>query len=292
MTADGNPRRLVIRKSSRVGYTAAAVAASLYAVVHARRHVNWHQPTDLDARQFSKDELRPAIRHCLPAMAALDEALGSDRRVDAMLNMKLAGKTLRVAGSVAATAFRRFSSDLAILDEVSAYAPEVGREGSPIRLAERAIRNSPFKRLVVGSTPNERETCLITREWEATSLKMEYAVECPHCGAAAPLAWSDLHSLSSEEAADDDERAASARMACRSCGSLWGHERLPAACEAGRWQARGDGRWAGHWMDEGGTRPILRDGNGVARPWPIAVAMSIWGGYSLSASWADMVEAT
>lgn len=120
---------------------------------------------------------------------------------------------------------------------------------------------------------------------------MEYAVECPHCGAAAPLAWSDLHYLSSEEAADDDERAASARMACRSCGSLWGHERLPAACEAGRWQARGDGRWAGHWMDEGDARPILRDGNGVARPWPIAVAMSIWGGYSLSASWADMVEA-
>ena len=100
-----------------------------------------------------------------------------------------------------------------------------------------------------------------------------------------------MHYLSSEEAADDDERAASAHMACRSCGSLWGHERLPAACEAGRWQARGDGRWAGHWMDEGDARPILRDGNGVARPWPIAVAMSIWGGYSLSASWADMVEA-
>ena len=51
MTADGNPQRLVIRKSSRVGYTAAAVAASLYAIVHARRHVNWHQPTDLGARR-------------------------------------------------------------------------------------------------------------------------------------------------------------------------------------------------------------------------------------------------
>ena len=290
MTGDGTPRRVAVKKSARVGYTQVSVAATLYALAYTRRHVAFNQPTEADAKAFSKENVRPAIQYCAPAREAMDEAV--DKRSEhTILNTKIAGKILRISGSVAASAFRRFSSDYVILDEIAAYKRDVGGEGSPIRLAERSVRLSPFRRVIVGSTPGEVDSCAISDEYAESRLRLTFAIPCPHCGVKSPLRWQDIRYATPEEEPDIEARAATAQMVCRECGALWGHESLAAACAEGYWRHEDADRYKGAWIDESGRRPFLRSADGDALPWPPTVAFHIWAGYSIGVHWSEMVLA-
>ena len=166
MTGEGNPTKLAIIKSSRVGYTQTGISATLYSVVYSRRHISWNQTTLDDAVSFAKDTVRPAVDNCPPALEALEASAVDGRTKQAQTQMRFGGKYLRVSGAGSPAAFRRFTADMVFLDEVSGYKAGVGREGSPLSLAERSIRNSPFRRIIVGSTPAEEESCVISEAWD------------------------------------------------------------------------------------------------------------------------------
>ena len=289
MCAEGNPGHIAILKSSRVGYTQAGISATLYGVIYLRRHISWNQPTGDDAISFAKDTVRPAVNHCPPALEAL-EASGVDGRTkQAQTQMRFGGKFLRVSGAGSPAAFRRFTADQVYLDEVSGYKAEVGREGSPIMLAERSIRNSPFRRIVVGSTPAEEETCLITKQWAESKLQLTFAIPCPKCGHRAAIQWEDVTYCSAETHPDIEDRADTAMMRCRACNDLWGHEELPDATREGRWQHNEGGKYQGAWVDENGRRPVLRTPDGYPLKWPQSVGFYIWSGYSHTTHWRLLV---
>ena len=292
MTGEGNPTKLAIIKSSRVGYTQTGISATLYSVVYSRRHISWNQTTLDDAVSFAKDTVRPAVDNCPPALEALEASAVDGRTKQAQTQMRFGGKYLRVSGAGSPAAFRRFTADMVFLDEVSGYKAGVGREGSPLSLAERSIRNSPFRRIIVGSTPAEEESCVISEAWDRSRLKLTFAIPCPRCGKRAALQWEDVEYVSAEKLPDIEERADTAMMRCRSCRQLWGHEELPDATRQGRWEHREGGKYQDAWVDESGRRPVLRTSDGIAMRWPTSVGLYIWSAYSpIAHCWRDLVSA-
>ena len=162
--------------------------------------------------------------------------------------------------------FRGITADTVILDELDDY-PDVG-EGDVISLAARASTNSPWKLMIVGSTPTAKSTSQIARAMESVDLILDWNIPCPECGEHQAPKWSDIVF---DAEGEDVERAASAKMACRACGVLWTHDRL----QGGRFQAADD------VVAEGS----LSDG----KPWPPRVGLRINALSSPFTTWSDLV---
>ena len=262
------PKRLYLMKSARIGYTTTIQAVSIHHLVQRHRHVVIYLPSDPDAKTFGKTGLSPMMRDSPPCREIQELAVESgDGREARTSTMKMiGGKILRIIGAHVPGRFRGITADTVILDELDDY-PDVG-EGDVVSLAARASTNSPWKLMIVGSTPTAKSTSQIARAMESVDLILDWNIPCPECGEHQAPKWSDI--VFSAEG-EDVERAASAKMACRACGVLWTHDRL----QGGRFQAADD------VVAEGS----LSDG----KPWPARVGLRINALSSPFTRWSDLV---
>lgn len=267
----GGPRIVTLRKSAQVGYTSAMLAALCYFLTVEAHRVSIYLPHDRAAAGFSKDTVDPLIE-ANPALGAMVAAVADKRQLS--LALKVLGRAvLRVLGAVSPAQFRRFASEVVLLDELDGYPASIGNEGDAVALAGRATRNQGG-RIIAGSTPTLEGGSLIERQEERADLVFEYAVRCPCCSGFDVLAW---ERMLFDATGDIATRAASVRHACSQCGGEWRYADLPGALAGGRWQAEG-----GAWVDPGGA---LRG----APSWPRHVAFRIWSAYSPWWSWTEMV---
>ena len=293
----GNPRKIVVLKSARIGYSLTLLAALCFLTVRARRHIICYLPKDEDAKLFSKGSVDPTLKACEPA-AALLEAIDDKRRNDTMNYRSIGGRTIRILGSNVGNRFRSYTADAVFLDELDAYQANVGGEGSPVSLSATRTTNSPFRKQVCGGSPTHEDTSLTWREWTDCDLQLEFAVPCPHCGGYEPLEWENFHWDEADGTGRDNEkRANSVKHGCPSCGALWDWGKLRKALAEGRWQAKKtrleDGAevespWAGHWVRADGS-PQLIAPNGARAPWPKKIGMYVWAAYNIFYPWSEMV---
>ena len=292
MASDGGPERVVLMKAARVGYSAAMCAAICYAFGRARRHVTIYQPSNDAAKAFSKGTVMPAVQAC-PAIQDLVESIEDRRKVQSVAMARIGGKMLRIVGATSPLNFREFSSDWVFIDEVDALKPRIGEEGSPVALAARSIKNSPFRRMVAGGTPTT-EDALLWGEWLDAALRMKFVVPCPECGEKDDLRWGDLRFAVGGSDAP--------LMVCRANGCLWGYERLPEALSGGEWRVPemqpdpmdlsdpDPEPYAGHVLEVTSTGPVLVSPGGSAVEWPNKVALHVNALYSQWWSWSKAVE--
>lgn len=260
-------------KCSRVGYTKILMASAAYFLEHKKRSGAIYQPTDDDAKEFSKAEIDPMIRDVKP----LREAYGGDpekrgRKNNVHLKQFLA-VMLYIRGGHSGRSFRRLTIDWVFYDELEAFQRDVDGEGDPVSLGDGRITNSPTPKSVRGSTPKLKHDSLIYKEAETARHQFHYHVHCIHCLEPQTLEWSQIRW--------HDNDATTAHYVCPHCSGVMEYRDLRPMLDAGFWGTRD-----GYRIEDG----ALLDPEGMPAPWPRHIAFFIWAAYSLAFTWSELVD--
>jgi phage terminase large subunit GpA-like protein len=180
MDAFTDPRveQISVIKSARVGYTKVLNAMIGYHVDHDPCAILLVQPTEDDAKGYSKEEIEPMLRDC-PVVG--EKFVTSAKIVNSMLHKRFRGGLLQLAGARSPGNFRRVSRRVVLGDEVDGYPVSAGKEGDPIALAKRRAEHFWNRKYVWGSTPTIAGASRIEQLFFDGDQR-RYYVPCPHCG--------------------------------------------------------------------------------------------------------------
>ena len=237
-------REITLLKSARVGYTKMILAAIGYYAEHKRRNQAIWQPVDDDADEFVKTELDPMIRD-VPAMQRIFPWYNSRSKHNTLRQKTFLSSMLHIRGGRSAKNYRRLSLDVAYLDELDGFEPDVESEGSPDGLASKRLEGATFPKLICGSTPRIADTSLITHRAAHADRVFRYHVACPHCQTLQPLEFGGKHdNFGLKWHQGQPETAA---YLCAQCGGLF-----TQADYLQLWDADHGARWQddeGVWFD-------------------------------------------
>lgn len=181
LDAHGHPRIRVIdiQKSARIGWTLILQLVCGYWCHHNPRSILVTQPTEEDAREWSKEALDPFIED-VPQLAELFNA-PEVRAASTILHKFYTQGSIRLRGMQTGRGLRRFTVGGVVLDEIDAYPLVVNDDGDPVQLAAvraETVWNSVISR---GSTPLLDGFSRIQKLIAGASTGW-YLLECPHCG--------------------------------------------------------------------------------------------------------------
>lgn len=226
MDALTDPRieQVSFMKSARVGATKIMNAAIGYHVDHDPCAILVIQPTEDDAKGYSKEEIEPMIRDC--------EAVGArfikpKNQIDSMLHKRFRGGLLQLAGARSPGNFRRVSRRTIFGDEVDGYPPSAGVEGDPIALAIRRSEYFWNRKLGWWSTPTYAGISRIEQLFLAGDQR-RYYVPCPHCG--------EMQVLQFKQFRWENRPPQEAVYICLHCGCEIEHAHKRDMVHAGEWR--------------------------------------------------------
>jgi phage terminase large subunit GpA-like protein len=263
------------KKCARVGYTKMFLSDTCYKIEHKRRKVVTFQPTDTDAKEFVADEVDPAIRD----VPSVGELLKCDPEKRSKFNTNTRkqfsnGSVLYIRGAKSPTNFRRLTADQVNYDELDGMDPNVGNEGSPLKLGDARTTTSPFRKSIRGTTPKLKINSLIEKEFQRSDMKLRRWLKCPHCG---EFFYLDKKVFDVESPA----RVEIAMFHCQVCGGGVTYDQYPDLDISGRWQDDD-----GNYYDEELKLFISHTGE-IMRP-PLSLGIEIWEAYSYHTSWEKL----
>ncbi len=168
---------ITVMKSARVGWTKCLNAVIGYHVDHDPCSVLLIQPTEDDAKGYSKEEIEPMLRDC----PAIGEKFAPYALKNSQLHKRFRGGILQLAGARSPGNFRRVSRRVVLGDEVDGYPPSAGKEGDPLKLATKRSEYFWNRKLAWGSTPTIAGVSRIEAKF-LDGNQQRYYVPCPHCG--------------------------------------------------------------------------------------------------------------
>jgi phage terminase large subunit GpA-like protein len=200
------------------------------------------QPTDTDAKTFSKERLEPMIRDN-PFLKSIVAESGAGHE-GTILQKQFPGGSVSLVGSQAPGNLARRSIRVLLLDELDKYPDSAGKEGDPTKLAiERTATFGSRRKIVMCCSPTT-ENSRIARAYEDTDQRQPW-VPCPVCGVfqvlqfratneSAGCVWWD-NTLPTVE-----QRAASARYQCANidCNAKWNDLQRWDTCKLVQWRSR------------------------------------------------------
>jgi phage terminase large subunit GpA-like protein len=222
---DGVTERVILQKSTRVGFTKALVAAIGATAAVDPCSVILLVPTDDDARGISVDEIEPAFEQS-PALRGLLGTGKSEGRNTLTVKTLVGGGSLKILAARSPRNLRRHDAKRLFVDECDAM--EVTAEGDPIALATKRTMAHPDRKIVIGSTPTTEAASVIHRLYLESDQRI-YEIPCPHCSDFFELLWPHL------VWPVDDPLDVS--CVCPSCGALISENNKTAMVAAGRWRA-------------------------------------------------------
>lgn len=191
--SDPTVTHVSVMKSARVGYSLMVSATIGYYMHMAPAPILVVQPTQEDARGFSKETIAPMLRD-VPVLSAMlfedDEEAGPRDGANTITHKRFPGGVLSLVGANSGTGFRRVSRKVVIFDEVDAYPPSAGSEGDPIKLGTKRTEYYWDRKIISGSTPLISGHSRIEELFEAGDQRV-FKVPCPHCGHRDQLVFSE-----------------------------------------------------------------------------------------------------
>lgn len=278
-------REVDFKKSARVGYTKMLLALQLYTAHHKRRNQILWQPTDEDRDEYVKTELEPALRD-VPAMRDVMRVVHSRSKDNTLHAKKFGGSVLHTKGGKAAKNYRRVSVDLAVWDEISAFDPDIEKEGDPFTLGAKRVEGATYPKKVAGSTPKIKGECLIDARYQQADVRLRFNVPCPHCGERHALTWGgkdEPHGFKF----DRRDLTKGVRHYCPHCGEGYGQADYLRVESLGVWMAD-DGTLVLRVDDRG--NPIFTDAAGSPVAPPAHIAFHVWTAYSPAVAWQQIVS--
>lgn len=260
-------------KCARIGYTKCLMAAVGYFVEHKKRSGAIYQPTDSDAKEFSKSEIDPMLRDC-KALAAAMVGDAEKRGVGNTQELKkFIGALLYIRGGHSARSYRRLTVDFVGYDELEGFERDVDGEGDPVSLGDKRVTNSPYPKSFRGSTPRLKADSLIYAEADRARHMFRYYVHCPECDLPQVLQFGQLRW--------DQDRPETVRYVCEGCEEHMHFHQLRELLDGG------------FWGTADGYRIVdkqLQDPDGLTVDWPRHIAFHIWAAYSPFITWRELVE--
>jgi terminase, large subunit len=278
---------VALQKSARVGYTKMLVAA-LFAMSHQHR---WnsvvYQPTDDDGKDFVIDEVDGALAD-IPLMQSVFPYWNSNDQNNTVKKKVGNGVTIDIKGAATPKNFRRITKQVLIGDEVDAWDWEIGKEGSPIRLARKRLEGAAFPKEIWGTTPTNAGESHIEVLLAEMDLVFRFHLPCPHCGHEQELRWGNKDTPGGMRFDVNQGKreaiAATAHYQCEHCEGKIRYNQLRGMELAGRWVAE-DGTWS-----RDGLAFFDADGNKVATPRRIGIHISALYSLNLTEGWVGLVK--
>lgn len=257
-----------VMKSARVGYTKCINAAIGYHIHQAPCPILVVQPTQDDAKGYSKEEIAPMLRDC-PALAQIvfedaEESAGAREGSNTILHKRFPGGVLSMVGANSGAGFRRISRRVVIFDEVDGYPPSAGSDGDPVKLGTKRAEFYHDRKIIAGSTPLIAGHSRIEELWEQGDQRRFY-VPCPHCGHMDFLVFSERDGGGHWLQFDKDDPVG-AHFVCSKSGCVIEHRHKREMVARGEWRA--------------------------ARPFTGHASFHVWAAYSYSpnATWAQIAS--
>lgn len=266
-------------KSARVGYTKILLAAVGYFAEHKRRNQALWQPTDSARDEFVKTELEPMLRD-VTVMHPIFPTRLARHKDNTLLVKKFRGSVLHLRGGRSGDNYRRLSIGVAYLDEFSSFDSNIDGEGDPGQLAAKRLEGATFPKMVIGSTPKLKETCLMDKRAAGADARYDYHIACPHCDEHHALTWGGKDEPHGFKWVDGDPE--SVKHLCPHCGCLITQSEYLEASESGFWYGSD-----GTTIDRDG---VFRNAAGEVIPAHRRVAFHVWTAYSPMVSWAKLVR--
>lgn len=278
-------RGVYVQKSKRTGYTKMVLATIAYYVEHKIRKIGLWQPTDGDAKEFSLVELDPMIRD-VTVVRNKFPYYGKKSSRNTVAYKQFTGSPVYIKGGKSAKNYRRMTLDVAILDEISAFDPDIEGEGSARKLAEGRTEGSPFRKLIAGSTPKIKGECQIEEAVKEADIELQYHWSCPHCHHEQVLEFGGRDTPFGFKWSDGDPQTVKYLCAGEHCGVLIDEDEFREQLEYDlcKYKDKETGIWTqnGEHFYNAENQPIRT---------PRYVAFSkVWAGYSPLVRWWEIVD--
>lgn len=179
------------------------------------------------AQSWSKDRLAPMIRDT-PALTGKVADTKSRDSSNSIMKKNFAGGQLTLAGANSPASLSSRPVRFLLCDEVDRFPASAGTEGDPVNLARKRTRTFWNRKIVLASTPTDKETSRILAEWEISDQR-RYWVPCQHCGTFQLLEWKNVRWNPGEHH--------HAKYWCPHCNEPWSEPDRLAAIRYGEWRA-------------------------------------------------------
>lgn len=183
-------QRVVFMKAAQIGATEVGNNWVGYCIDNAPGPFLLVQPTDEMVKRNSKMRIAPLIDSTPKLRDKVREARSRDSG-NTILQKEFPGGVLIMTGANSPIGLRSMPARYVFLDEIDAYPPDVGGEGSPIDLAEKRTSTFPNKKMFLVSTPTIQGSSQIETEFLRTDQRY-FFVPCPHCGTVQHLEFAQL----------------------------------------------------------------------------------------------------
>lgn len=188
---DPQTDQITVLKGVQVGWSTFMKAMLFYGVSYLALSVIVTQPTDGDAEGYYKDQIEPHFSEKFFVGIRRTPKRGEAADTWDEHRFRNGGK-LYMRGAASDDAFRRISAEWQMADEADAegWQSKGEKRTQGDKLALYRDRGTAFAHpiLWVGSTPLERHTSLVWREFQKSTQERLH-VACPHCGTVQYLKW-------------------------------------------------------------------------------------------------------
>lgn len=243
---DPGVQRVVWMKASQVGASELGHIWFAYTVNLTPAPFIILYPTETALKNWSTLKLEPAIRANPSLAGKLVDVGGRRDSRNTMTRKTYAGGGLVALAAKSTAQLRSLTAFFAIAEEVDEYDADVRKQGDPLELLERAVRNAlrAGGKIYIPSTPTEKSFSNIEREFNGSDQRYFY-VPCPQCNGMQRLHWQDAQGrfrILFDRNADDSFIRESARYLCEYCAYLIEERWKDAMLGAGVWRPTYPGR--------------------------------------------------
>ncbi|MEN3142332.1 terminase gpA endonuclease subunit [Ochrobactrum sp. WV_118_8] len=185
---DADVDQITVLKGVQVGWSTFMKGILFYGLKYLGVKIALAQPTKGDAEGYFKDQIKPHFDDILKEIIRTPKKGDIHDTWDEWRFLNRAALYFR--GAASDDAFRRISVQWMMGDELDADGWKSTERSQGDKVAMFMARGSAFSnaKMFLGSTPVNRETSLIYREW-LESDQRRFFVSCPHCGERQVLKW-------------------------------------------------------------------------------------------------------
>lgn len=187
---DPELKKIVVMASAQVGKTELLLNTLGYHIDFDPAPILLMQPTELLAKNFSKERIAPMLRDT-PVLRKKVADVKTRDGGNTTLQKSFPGGYVALVGANAPSGLASRPIRILLADEVDRFPVSAGTEGDPLSLAEKRTNNFYNSKKIFVSTPTVKNASRIESEFEL-STQEHWNLPCPSCGEYQPLRWAQL----------------------------------------------------------------------------------------------------
>lgn len=224
--SDPSIQEIVVMAGAQLGKSEALLNIIGYYIDNDPAPILMIQPSLDMAQSFSKDRIANGLLQSSPCLKGKVQSPRARDSGNTTLHKIFPGGSISLVGANSPSGLASRPCRLILFDEVDRYPSSAGSEGDPISLARK--RSSTFwnRKIVMVSTPTNKDASRIEEAFEKSD-KRFYYIPCKHCGHKQKLVWANVRWV-------DDDPDTAAYM-CEECNVLWSESDRRGSVKDGEW---------------------------------------------------------